>query len=114
MQFALYEAAVNFDLAPATVQKYAGHIYIALFGDEAPMSLPAGGPRVGRSVGRIDPHDWSLHPVAMDSLNRPIDIRFGPAGGALYVLDFGYFEMRAGGGLDADPRGGKEWRVTNF
>jgi len=111
LHFPPHIAAVKFDVAPATVRNYGGHIYIALFGDEAPMCLPAGGPRVGRSVGRIDPHDWSLHPVAIDSLNRPIDVRFGPADGELYVLDFGYFEMREGGGLDAEARSGKLWRV---
>jgi len=114
LQFPPHIAAVKFDVAPATVCNYAGHIYIALFGDEAPMCLPTGGPRVGRSVGRIDPHDWSLHPVAMGSLNRPIDVRFGPADGALYVLDFGSFEMREGGGLDAEAGSGKIWRISLF
>lgn len=47
-------------------------------------------------------------------LNRPIDVRFGPADGALYVLDFGYFEMREGDGLDAQPKSGKVWRITKF
>ncbi|MDQ2888236.1 MAG: sugar dehydrogenase [Chloroflexota bacterium] len=117
LEFPSHVAAVKFDVAPASVRRYAGQIYIALFGDEAPMCLPAGGPRVGRSIGRIDPQDWSLHEVAPDglnALNRPIDVRFGPTDGALYVLDFGYFEMREGGGLDAEPRSGKVWRVTGI
>jgi len=50
----------------------------------------------------------------MGSLNRPIDVRFGPADGALYVLDFGYFEMREGGDLDAEAKSGKVWRVSLF
>ena len=114
LEFPPHIAAVKFDVAPPTFRKYAGPIYIALFGDEAPMCLPAGGPPIGRSIGRIDPSDWSLHEVALDVLNRPIDVRFSPTDDALYVLDFGYFEMREGGGLDAEPRSGKVWRVTGI
>jgi glucose/arabinose dehydrogenase len=111
LQLPPHVAAVKFDVAPATVHDYAGHIYIALFGDEAPMCLPAGGPRVGRGVGRIDPHDWSLHPVATGPLQRPIDARFHPNDGSLYILDFGHFEMLEGGGLDALAGSGKVWRI---
>jgi hypothetical protein len=50
----------------------------------------------------------------MGPLNRPIDVRFGPADGALYVLDFGSFEMREGGGLDAEAGSGKIWRISLF
>jgi len=114
LEFPPHVAAVKFNVAPATVGRNAGQIYIALFGDEAPMCLPAGGPRVGRSIGRIDPRDWSLHEFLPDVLNRPIDVRFSPTNGALYVLDFGYFEMLESGGLDAEPRSGKVWRVTGL
>ncbi|GAC1458754.1 MAG: hypothetical protein PVS3B3_13120 [Ktedonobacteraceae bacterium] len=114
LEFPSHIAAVKFDVAPATVRRYVGQIYIALFGDEAPLCLPAGGPRIGRSIGRIDPCDWSLHEVALDALNRPIDVRFRPTDGTLYVLDFGYFEMREGGGLDAEAGSGKVWRVTSI
>jgi glucose/arabinose dehydrogenase len=113
LQLPPHVAAVKFDVAPATAQQYAGHIYIALFGDEAPMCLPAGGPRIGRGVGRIDPHDWNLHPVATGPLQRPIDARFNPTDGALYILDFGHFEMLEGGGLEAHAGSGKVWRIPH-
>jgi glucose/arabinose dehydrogenase len=109
--FPPHVAAVKFAVAPETVGRYAGHLYIALFGDEAPMCLPAGGSRVGRSLARIDPADWSLHPVVTTALERPIDVKFDPSGSAAYILDFGHFEMLENGGLDAEARSGKVWRV---
>jgi hypothetical protein len=66
---------------------------MALFGDERPMTAPSGSP-VGRRLIRIDPADWSAHPLHTPAFHRPIDIRFGP-GGTPFVLDFGEFEMNA-------------------
>jgi hypothetical protein len=60
LHFPTHVAAVKFDVAPTTLQNWAGQIFIALFGDEAPMTAPPG-PQAGRSVARIDPADWSLH-----------------------------------------------------
>jgi glucose/arabinose dehydrogenase len=107
--FPPHVAAVKFDVAPPGAPRWPGHLFIALFGDEAPMTAPVG-PRVGRSLARIDPADWSLHPVASEPLSRPIDVRFNSADGALYVLDFGHFEMGAKGDVLAEARSGKLWR----
>ena len=87
----------------------AGHLVIALFGDEAPMTAPAG-PRVGRSVAQIDLSDWSLHPLLAEPLLRPIDVRFDPSGTSLWILDFGDFEMSAAG-VVATAQSGKLWRL---
>jgi len=111
LEFPPHVAAVKFAIAPPALGDYSGHIYIALFGDEAPMTLPAGGPRVGRSIARIDPGDWSLHAVASGPFSRPIDVKFDPSGNELYVLDFGQFEMRDGGRVSAEPKSGKLWRL---
>jgi glucose/arabinose dehydrogenase len=113
LRFRPHEAAVKFDVAPPSMPAWAGQLFIALFGDEAPMTAPAG-PRVGRGVARIDPRDWSVHPVAGEPLARPIDVRFGPAGEALYVLDFGRFEMDAERGVVAEARSGKLWRLREL
>lgn len=107
--FPPHAAAVKFDVAPAGA--WAGQLFVALFGDEVPMTAPKG-PKVGRSVARVDPSDWSLHPFARGPLRRPIDVRFGPAGDGLYVLDFGSFEMLDKGGVSAEPKTGKLWRFT--
>jgi glucose/arabinose dehydrogenase len=108
LEFPPHAAAVKFDVAPPG-SPFAGQLFVALFGDEAPMTAPPG-PRVGRSVARVDPTDWSLYPVVSEPLSRPIDARFGPDG-ALYVLDFGAFEMHAERGVVAEAGSGKLWRM---
>ena len=74
------------------------------------MTAPAG-PRVGRAVVRLDPVDWSLHPLLGGPLARPIDVRFDTSGEFLYVLDFGHFEMPAERGVEASAHSGKLWRL---
>jgi glucose/arabinose dehydrogenase len=109
LRFPAHTAAVKFDVAPLTVPLWAGHLFVALFGDEVPMTAPFG-PKVGRSVVRVDPSDWSTHPVVQDGLSRPIDVRFDPDNATFYILDFGEFEMLGGGRLDAKAKSGKIWR----
>lgn len=109
LRFPPHAAAVKFDVGPAALPGWEGQIAIALFGDEAPMTAPPG-PRVGRGVARIDPSDWSLHPVVSGPLARPIDVRFDSAGEALYILDFGQFEMSERG-VVAEAGSGKLWRL---
>jgi len=107
--FPPHAAAVKLDVAPQRVSAWVGQIFIALFGDEVPMTA-ASGPRVGRSVVRVDPVDWSLHPFVQDRLLRPIDVRFSPVDDSLYILDFGNFEMLADGAVNAEAKSGKLWR----
>ncbi|MBW3560740.1 MAG: PQQ-dependent sugar dehydrogenase, partial [Proteobacteria bacterium] len=109
LEFPPHVSAVKFDVAPPA-SRFAGHLFVALFGDEAPMTAPPG-PPAGRSVARVDPSDWSLHPVVSDPLSRPIDVRFDPAGEALYILDFGQFEMHAERGVVAEEGSGRLWRL---
>ena len=109
LRFPPHAAAVKFDVAPAGLPGWAGHLFVALFGDEAPMTAPTG-PRVGRSVARIDPNDWSLHPFLGEPLLRPMDVRFDPTGGSLSILDFGAFEMSEAG-VVARAQTGALWRL---
>lgn len=109
LEFPPHVSAVKFDVAPPGTP-FEGQLFVALFGDEAPMTAPPG-PRVGRSVARVDPSDWSLHPVLSEPLSRPIDVRFDPAGEWLYILDFGQFEMHAERGVVAEAGSGKLWRI---
>jgi glucose/arabinose dehydrogenase len=110
VRFPPHAAAVKFDVAPSSVPQWAGQLFVALFGDEVPMTAPSG-PRVGRSLARVDPTDWSLHTVITHPLLRPIDVRFDPAGESLYILDFGYFEMDAERGVVAEAKSGRLWRL---
>jgi glucose/arabinose dehydrogenase len=110
LEFPPHMAAVKFDIAPPRTT-WEGHLFVALFGDEVPMTAPSG-PKVGRSVVRVDPADWTMHSFVQDKLLRPIDVRFNAVDGELYILDFGNFEMLEGGGLTADPETGKIWRLS--
>ena len=110
LRFPPHTAAVKFDVAPESAGRWAGHLFVALFGDEVPMTAPAG-PRVGRSVARIDSSDWSLHKFVQGGLQRPIDVRCSKDEKALYILDFGSFEMLDKGGISADAHSGKLWRA---
>jgi glucose/arabinose dehydrogenase len=107
--FPPHTAAVKFDVAPDGASQWAGHLFVALFGEEVPLTAPAS-PRVGRSVVRVDPRNWTSHPFVQGGLLRPIDVRFSPADGSMYILDFGYFEMLDNGAVKADAKSGRLWR----
>lgn len=108
LSFPSHAAAAKFAVVPEHAGRWAGQLVVALFGDEVPMTAPSG-PRVGRSVVRVDPSDWSLHPL-LTGPSRPIDVQYHPAENALYVLDFGDFEMRDNGAVEATAKSGKLWR----
>jgi glucose/arabinose dehydrogenase len=103
LEFAVNAAATKMDVLPS------GQILVALFGDERPMTGPPG-PKVGRSLARIDPADWSIHAVGVGPFRRPIDVRVHPLEGAVYVLDFGEFEMGPGG-VEAQAGTGALWKL---
>jgi len=110
LAFEPHAAAVKFALVPASAGALAGHLIVALFGDEAPMTVPAGGPRVGRGLALVDTDRWLVR--ALDTgapLSRPIDVGFAPGSGAPYVVDFGRFEM-SDRGLEAEPGTGRVLR----
>jgi len=98
-----HTAAAKFDVGPD------GTIYLALFGDERPLTAPPG-EQVGRGVARLHPSDWSVTPFLSSPLLRPIDVKYSRTDGALYILDFGHFEMNAAG-FSASARTGKLWRL---
>ena len=108
LEFPPNAAATKFDVIPSGSWK--GHLLVALFGDEKPMTAPSG-PRVGRCLARVDPADWTIHPLDIGSFNRPIDVRFHPHTGAPYVLDFGEFEMIAERKVAARAGSGKLWKL---
>jgi glucose/arabinose dehydrogenase len=107
LRFPAHAAAVKFAVVPRG-WSWSRQLVVALFGDEAPMTAPPG-PRVGRSVARIDPRDWSLHPLVTGRLARPIDVAFHPVDDSLYILDFGQFEMDTDG-VRAVAGSGTLWR----
>jgi glucose/arabinose dehydrogenase len=109
VRFPAHTSATRFCVLPAA-SSWAGHLVVALFGDEAPMTAPSTG-RVGRHLVRVDTVDWSLHPLAGPPLHRPIDVTWDPAAGRLLVLDFGRFEMHATEGVVAEAGSGSLWSL---
>jgi glucose/arabinose dehydrogenase len=103
VRFPPHSAAVRFAVSTK------GCLVVALFGDEAPMTVQAGVPQ-GRSVVRVDVGEWTVRPLELDGLLRPIDVRFDQEG-ALWVLDFGRFEMTATG-VAAEPETGALYRLA--
>lgn len=110
LAFAVNAAATKFAVVPETAGRWAGQLLVAIFGDEKPMTAPVG-PKVGRNLLRVDPADWSAHAVETGPFERPIDVAVAPDGETLLVLDFGHFEMKAAGGLDAVAGSGRLWKV---
>jgi glucose/arabinose dehydrogenase len=111
MEFPAHSSPTKFAEIPEGVGQFHGHLLIALFGDERPMTATPG-PRMGRSVVRVDPTDWSIHPVRFGDLNRPIDIAIEPETDSVYVVDFGIFEVGDGASLRAEPESGRVWRCS--
>lgn len=103
-------AATKFDVLPLTHSKHPGQLILALFGDEKPMTAPPGF-KVGRNISRIDPSDWSHHPLPDLGLNRPIDVKYNPLDDSVWIVDFGEFEMSETG-VEAKKESGKIWKIA--
>jgi hypothetical protein len=101
--------AVKFAIIPDGLP-HARDLIVALFGDEKPMTAPAG-PRVGRALLRVSPRDWSTHVTRALPLLRPIDVAFCPLSKAAYVLDFGEFEIAGDKGVAARAGSGSLWKL---
>jgi glucose/arabinose dehydrogenase len=108
-EFAVNAAATKLAVLPAT-SRWAGQLAIAVFGDEKPITAPPG-PKVGRCLLRVDPSDWSQHLLMAGPFLRPIDVVTTPDGGLL-VVDFGHFEMKGLGRLEATCGSGALWKIT--
>ena len=110
--FPANSAATKFDIAPAEGGR-PRCLIVALFGDEKPMTAESG-PHVGRSLARVNTADWSVEIFAEGCFARPIDVRFSPAEGRLYVLDFGEFEMGPKGKVMARRGSGRVCVVSEL
>ena len=107
-EFAVNAAATKLAVLPAGT-RWAGQLAIAMFGDEKPMTAPPG-PKVGRSLLRVDPSDWSQHLLLAGPFARPIDVVVTPDRNLL-VVDFGHFEMKGLGRIEATRGSGVLWKI---
>ncbi|MEU3565676.1 hypothetical protein [Kitasatospora sp. NPDC006786] len=113
LDFESHVAATKFAVAPPR-SPLAGQLVVTLFGDEAPMTLPPGGPQLGRDLLLVDPTDWSTRGLPSGpELHRPIDVGFAPGDDALLILDFGEFEM-TDHGVESRRGTGRLWRWAGW
>lgn len=123
LDFDVNACAVKFTVIP-NGQPHAGDLLVAQFGDERPMTGPAG-PMVARNVVRVDVNTWRVYPVHLGDAGadidkdavprhpkRPLDIAFSPDGAWLYLVDFGEFEFTASKRIEARAGSGCLWRIA--
>lgn len=111
LELPINSAATKFDCLPISHPDYPGQLIITLFGDEKPMTAPAGF-KVGRNISRIDPSDWSHHPLPDLELDRPIDVKYNPIDDSIWIVDFGKFEM-SDKGVESQKETGKVWKINS-
>lgn len=90
------------DAAPASWGDFAGHLFIAEWGDLTPPTDPIDTRKVGYRVVRLNPMTRQITPFVMNrmagpasaqgqagkGMERPFDVKFGPDG-AMYIVDYG-------------------------
>jgi glucose/arabinose dehydrogenase len=122
--FGVHSSANGFDFSRGERFGHAGEAFVALLGDMTPGVGKLLSP-VGFKVVRVDVATGAIQDFAVNrgkvngpasklghaGLERPVAVRFDPAGGALYVVDFGV--MTAGEkGPVAHEGTGALWRIT--
>ncbi len=90
--------------------RFAGDLVVAQFGDEKPMTGPAG-PPVGRNLVRVSLKERRVCALPKLPLKRPIDVAFVPGQPFFYVVDFGDFEITPQKGISARAETGCLWKV---
>jgi glucose/arabinose dehydrogenase len=96
------------DVAPNSWGDWAGHVFIAEWGDLSPPTNPIRGenPAQGFQVVRVDPDSGEVTPFVANfgggpasvqqhvgqGIERPFDVQFGPDG-AMYIVDYGIVEI---------------------
>ncbi|MDP2312653.1 MAG: PQQ-dependent sugar dehydrogenase [Pseudomonadota bacterium] len=121
--FGVHSSADGLDFARNEQFGHVGEAFVAVFGDMAPNVGKVLHP-VGYNVVRVDVATGVIHEFATNSgktrgpasllgtggLERPVAVRFDPAGTSLYIVDFGVMTTLRQG---AQPRPGTGvlWRV---
>jgi glucose/arabinose dehydrogenase len=121
--FGVHSSANGLDFAPATFG-FEGEGFVALFGDMAPGVGKVLSP-VGFKVVRVNvmtgvirdfvvnkgkrngPATW----IGTNGIERPISVKFDPAGKSLYVVDFGILKTTKDG-PEPQLRTGVVWKIT--
>jgi glucose/arabinose dehydrogenase len=123
-KFPVHSSACGLDLSRSEAFGFVDDAFVAEFGDMAPGVDKVMAP-VGFQVARVDRETGEVHVFAANrgrriapaskehrhGLERPIAVRFNPAGDALYVVDFGVLTM-TNGHPHPYPGTGVLWRIT--
>ena len=123
-QFPVHSSADGLDFSRSRGFGYVGDAFVALFGDMTSVTGKVTAP-VGFMVVRVDPRTGVIEDFARNrgdekgpasdrgdgGLERPIAVRFDPAGEHLYVVDFGVMRLTSRG-PDSQPETGVLWRIA--
>jgi len=116
------------DIAPESWGEFAGHLFIAEWGDLGPATNPLLDKPAGYRVVHVNPETGEVMPFAQNAmpgpaslqmamgmgLERPFDVKFGPDG-AMYITDYGVVRINPaseGDPYEFPPETGVIWRVT--
>lgn len=119
----VHSSANGFDFSTTPAFGFESEAFIALFGDMAPNVGKVLAP-VGFKVVRVDLKSGVIRDFAVNKgktngpaswlktggLERPIEVRFSPDGGSMYIVDFGVLQMTKQGPA-AKTETGVIWRV---
>ena len=124
-KFAVHSSADGFDFSRSERFGHVGQAFVAMFGDEAPgvgKTLHPAGFKIARvdvKTGLVD--DFAVNKgkqngpaskIGGGGLERPVSVRFNPAGDVLYVVDFGVV-LHDKEGAKPQERTGVIWKITN-
>jgi glucose/arabinose dehydrogenase len=122
-ELGVHSSSNGFDFARSAAFGHVGEAFVAQFGDMSPKVGKVLQP-VGFKVVRVDPatgvvtdfatNKESAGPASAQEsggLERPVAVRFNPAGDALYVVDYGVMAM-SDKGPSVRKNTGVLWRIT--
>jgi glucose/arabinose dehydrogenase len=121
--FGVHSSSNGFDFSRTAEFGFAGEVFLAQFGDQAPAVGKVMNP-VGFKVVRVNIETGVIHDFAVNrgpqngpasllekgGLERPIAARFDPSGRALYVVDFGVMTVD-GDKVNARRKTGVLWKI---
>jgi glucose/arabinose dehydrogenase len=122
--FGVHSSANGIDFSKTNDFGHTGEAFVAEFGDMAPKTGKVEYP-VGFKVVRVDVRSGVIKDFAVNKgkrngpaswlgkggLERPVSVKFNPAGNALYIVDFGLVKMTPQG-PQPQMKTGMIWKIT--
>jgi glucose/arabinose dehydrogenase len=122
--FGVHSSSNGIDFSKNNVFGYVGQAFVAEFGDMSPKTGKVEYP-VGFKVVRVDVNKGVIKDFAVNKgkrngpaswlgkggFERPVSVKFDPAGNALYIVDFGMVKMTEKG-PQPQMNTGTIWKIT--